>query len=229
LRCPQEDGAFRLVATWATEYAWNSNAATIALTSPQTATPTFSPAAGTYTSAQSVTISDATSGSTIYYTTNGTTPTTSSTKYTGAISVGSTETIQAIAVASGHSQSAVGSAAYTINPTFAATATASPSSVAPNGSSTISFSVKGTGVAFSNANVEVQVFNSSGSAVGTQTYTAQNFTANGTNSYTYTWTPSSQSPAVTAAGNYTVMIGVFNSSWGADFYWNSSAATITLQ
>jgi hypothetical protein len=47
------------------------------------ATPTFSPAAGTYSSAQSVTISDATSGATIYYTTNGTTPTTSSTKYTG--------------------------------------------------------------------------------------------------------------------------------------------------
>ena len=42
------------------------------------AAPTFSPAAGTYTSTQSVTISDATTGATIYYTTNGTTPTTSS-------------------------------------------------------------------------------------------------------------------------------------------------------
>ena len=45
------------------------------------ATPKFSGPAATYASAQSVTISDATSGTTNYYTTNGATPTTSSTKY----------------------------------------------------------------------------------------------------------------------------------------------------
>jgi len=77
------------------------------------ATPTFSPAAGTYTSAQSVTISDVTSNATIYYTTNGTAPTTSSTKYTGSITVSSTETLEAVAVATGNIDSAVASAAYT--------------------------------------------------------------------------------------------------------------------
>ena len=80
------------------------------------AMPTFSPVAGTYTSAQSVTISDATANATIYYTTNGTAPTTSSTKYTGPITVSSTETLEAIAVATGNTNSAVASAAYTINP-----------------------------------------------------------------------------------------------------------------
>jgi hypothetical protein len=79
------------------------------------ATPTFTPATGTYTSAQSVTISDATTGTSIYYTTDGSTPTTSSLLYSGAISVSTTETINAIAVATGYANSSVGSAVYTIN------------------------------------------------------------------------------------------------------------------
>ncbi len=79
------------------------------------ATPTFTPAAGTYTSVQSVTISSATTGAVIYYTTDGTTPSTSSTVYASAISVGATETIQAIAVAPGYTNSTVTSAAYTVN------------------------------------------------------------------------------------------------------------------
>jgi hypothetical protein len=92
---------------------------------PPAATPTFSPAPGTYAAAQHVTLSDATSGAMIYYTTNGTTPTTSSTKYTGAITVSATETIEAIASATGSSYSEVASATYTIE-TPAATPTFSP-------------------------------------------------------------------------------------------------------
>jgi hypothetical protein len=91
------------------------------ISEPTVATPAFSPAVGTYTSVQSVTLSSATSGATIYYTTNGTTPTTTSSVYSGAISVGATETIEAIAVASGYTNSAIASGAYTINLPPAAT------------------------------------------------------------------------------------------------------------
>src|SRR5258706_563122 len=99
-------------ATGFTQSAVGSSTYTITAVA---ATPTFSPAAGTYATAQTVTISDTTNGATIYYTTNGTTPTTSSTKYTAPITVSSTQTVQAIAVATGFTQSAVGSAAYTIS------------------------------------------------------------------------------------------------------------------
>jgi sugar lactone lactonase YvrE len=79
------------------------------------ATPLFSPAAGTYTSAQNVIITDTTPGAAIYYTTDGSMPTTSSTLYTAAITVNSTETISAIALAGGYTNSVVATATYTIN------------------------------------------------------------------------------------------------------------------
>jgi hypothetical protein len=85
------------------------------------ATPIFSPAGGTYDQPQTVTLSDTTSGATIYYTTDGSTPTTSSTVYTGPISVTRTTTIEAMAAASGMADSSVAGATYTLRaatPTF---------------------------------------------------------------------------------------------------------------
>ena len=76
------------------------------------ATPTFSPDGGVYTSAQSVSISTTTSGATIYYTTNGNDPTTSSSVYSSPISVSTNTTIKAMATASGHSNSLIATANY---------------------------------------------------------------------------------------------------------------------
>ncbi len=103
------------------DFASSSDNITETIQTPQTATPTFSPAAGTYTAAQSVTISDSTAGATIYFTKDGTTPTTGSTKYTSPIAVTATETIKAIATASNHTNSAVASATYTIQTSPVAT------------------------------------------------------------------------------------------------------------
>lgn len=57
----------------------------------------MSPKPYTYNTPQSVTLTDSTPGVTIFYTTNGSTPTTSSTPYTGPITVATTTTLQAIA------------------------------------------------------------------------------------------------------------------------------------
>jgi glucosylceramidase len=99
-------------------------------TSPQqqAATPTFSPTAGTYTSAQTVSLSDTTTGASIYYTTNGSTPTTASILYSASapIAVSSTTTISAIAVATGCTNSDVATGTYTVNLPAAATPSFSP-------------------------------------------------------------------------------------------------------
>lgn len=78
----------------------------------QVATPTFSPAAGTYYAAQNVEISCATNGATIYYTTDGTTPTTESSVYSTPIAVSTTTTIKALGVKTGMDNSDVASASY---------------------------------------------------------------------------------------------------------------------
>jgi hypothetical protein len=81
------------------------------------ATPTFSPGGGSYATAQTVTISTATAGSTIRYTVNGSTPTASSTLYAGPITVSASSTVQAIGLKAGLADSPVASASYTIGGT----------------------------------------------------------------------------------------------------------------
>ena len=83
---------------------------------PACAAPTFQPAAGLYSSSQNVTISSETPGAKIYYTMgdNPADPTINSNQYTAPISVSSTTTIKAIAVADGLDNSAVVTANYVL-------------------------------------------------------------------------------------------------------------------
>lgn len=90
---------------------------------PTVATPTFSPGAGSFGPAQSVTISTSTGGASLVYTTDGSTPTvtalsctiTHGTLYSGALTVSTSQTLNAIGCLASSNASSVGTAAYVIN------------------------------------------------------------------------------------------------------------------
>jgi len=141
----------------------------------QVAAPAFSPAGGTYSSAQSVTISTTTGGASIRYTTDGSTPSeTSGTAYSGPVTVGATTTLKAIAYESGMTDSTVSSATYTIS----------------SGGATVSFEAENLAVTNSGVGTSVQTdANSSGgkwiqlNATGTGSW--MEFTTGTVNAGTY--------------------------------------------
>lgn len=81
----------------------------------KTEKPAASSSGGTYTSIQSVSLSTLTQGAAIYYTTDGTTPTSSSLAYSGPITIQTSQTLKAVAMASGYTDSEVMSESYLIN------------------------------------------------------------------------------------------------------------------
>jgi hypothetical protein len=99
-----------------TGYTTSTMASAVYTYAPVTvATPVFAPVTGTsFSSTLSVSITDATAGATIYYTTDGSVPSTSSTVYAGPITLSATTTVNAIAAAPGDTTSAMASATYTL-------------------------------------------------------------------------------------------------------------------
>ena len=94
------------------------NAANAANSGPYfglTAPPKFSIKSGTLASPTKVRLTDSTRGAIIYYTTDGWTPTTGSPRYAGPITISSTTTLQAIAIAPNFQRSFVTSGKYTLN------------------------------------------------------------------------------------------------------------------
>jgi len=76
--------------------------------------PVFSPVAGTYFGAQDVTITSATAGASIYYTTDGTDPDNTSTLYTAPVNIAATTTLKAIAIKAGMTDSPIITGVYNI-------------------------------------------------------------------------------------------------------------------
>ena len=223
----------------ATGYTSSAAASASYTITPTAATPAFSIAAGTYTSSQTVTISDATANAAIYYTTTGTTPTSSSTKYTGAITVTSSETVKSIAVATGYATSAAASASYTITPTAATPAfsvaagtyttsqTVTISDATANAA--IYYTITGTTPNTSSTRYTGAITVASSETVKAIAI-ATGYTSSAAASASYTITPTAATPAFSvAAGTYTTSqtVTISDSTANAAIYYTTSGATPT--
>lgn len=179
-----------------------SVSSTIALTATTPAAlPLFTPAGGTYTAAQTVTITDASTGVTIYYTTDGSTPTTSSTVYTAPITVSTSTTLKAIAYGNGFSVSPVASATYNIGgATYLISATSLTLTAGESGSSTVTLNASNgyTGT----VSLSCSVVSSPAGAIhpplcaSSQTITLSSSVTSGTATIQVTTTPATTTSAV---------------------------------
>ena len=204
----------------------------------QAATPSFSPAPGNYSSPQSVTLSDTTAGAVIYYTTDGSTPTTSSTLYSGSIAVSGTTTIKAIAVASGYLNSAVATGTYTLPATLVSIAV-TPAYVSIPKGSTQQFTATGTysdsstqnltsTVTWTSSNTAVATISTGGLATGAATGSAtiQAISGSISGSTSLTVTRVLVSIAVTPA-NASIAKGVTQQFTATGVFSDASTANLT--
>lgn len=87
---------------------------TSAILTPAAATPTITPTAGSYVGVQTITIADTNPAAALYYTQDGSAPTTASTLYTAPFPISTSQAINAIAAVAGSLNSAIASAAYVV-------------------------------------------------------------------------------------------------------------------
>jgi len=206
---------------------------------PTATTPTFSPVGGTYAGTQTVSISNSIAGATIFYTTDGSTPTTSSTPYTGAISVASSQTIKAIATALGYSNSAVASATYTIQvPAAAPTFSPAGGTFTSSQSVTISDSTAGATIRYTTdgstptagSALYAGAITVSSSTTIKAIAIASGYANSAVTSATYTLTPPAATPTISPAGgtyNSTQSVTISDSTAGATIRYTVDGSTPT--
>jgi hypothetical protein len=181
------------------------------------AAPVISPNGGTFTAAQTVTLTSATSSASIYYTLDGSTPTTSSTLYSSGISISTDTTLKAIATAPGYAQSGVSSATFTFS-TQAAAVSFSPAAGTYVNAQTVTLSDTDT-----NAKIYFTTDGSTPSA-SSNLYTAAIQVGTSETIKAIAIDPALQDSNVTAAA-YVIQTGGTSIDFGSGF---SSTAGLTL-
>lgn len=205
-------------------------------TAPLVAAPVFSPAAGTYSSAQNVTITCATSGAAIYYTTDGSTPTTSSTAYTSPVAIGDGTVLKALAVASGYGNTTT-TGNYTIGTTATPTISLAGGSytgdqtvtlACASSGATIMFTLDGTTPGWTNGYIYTGAFKVKQSAT-LQVMAFSPLRANSTVA-SATYTIAAEAPAFSlAAGSYTgtQTVSLSTATVGASIRYTTDGSTPT--
>ena len=111
----------------------------VSSTTVPTQAPVITPNGGTFSAPQTVSLTDKTNGAVVYYTLDGSMPTTSSSVYRGPLTISSgSVTISSLAVAPGYSPSALETVTITIVPPSAGTPTFNPASGTYIGAQTVS-------------------------------------------------------------------------------------------
>jgi hypothetical protein len=105
---------------------------------------------------------------------------------------------------------------------FSSTGSSNPTAPAAGTQTTLNASLKAVGSAVSDTIVDVEIYNSSANTkIFQQFFSAQQFAAGQTRTYSPVWMPN-------AAGTYRMTIGVFNNDWTKNYHWNNQAASIVV-
>jgi len=215
---------------------------------PTAAAPTFQPGASTISATQKITLISTTENANIYYTTNGDTPTSSSTKYNGPFILGNSATVKAIAYDSNNANpSAVSSKTYTVDaeaPTLSSTTPTGNNVAIADGNATITFSENvtikdaskftidnGATLNIASVNNNVVTIPYTGLANG-KTYTitieagaVKDAAGNENEVDSYTFTTVAAAVSAGDKWNFTTMSDADKAAYQADKNWNTSSSS----